>query len=141
MPPAARLTFLVLYAKELDAPLPANDPDIVEALDAYNAKYSKESSNCLKDQRAETLAGLPWLYLNHADVSRALRRISEPQQLLLATALSLDYETLSSKSQWQAILRRAIAARVTPGDTPTKRKGRAASASSRAAWAASLARL
>ncbi len=46
------------------------------------------------------------------------------------TALSLDYETLSSKLHWPAILGRAIAARATPGDTPTKRKGRAASASS-----------
>ena len=78
-------------------PLPANDSDIVAALDAYNAKYSKGPSKRLKDQRAETLAGLSWLHLNHADVSRALSRLSEPQQLLPATALSLDYETLPSK--------------------------------------------
>jgi hypothetical protein len=83
----------------------------------------------LKDQRAETLAGLSWLHLNHTNVSRALRSISEPPQLLLATALSLDYETLTSKAQWPAILGRAIATRETPGETPTKRKGRAASAS------------
>jgi hypothetical protein len=54
MPPAAKLTFLALYAKELDVPLPANDADIVAALDAYNAKYTKGTSKRLKDQRAET---------------------------------------------------------------------------------------
>ena len=75
MPPAAKLTFLALDAKESDVPLPANDRDIVAALDAYNAKYSKGPSKRLKDQRAETLACLFWLHLNHADVSRALRRI------------------------------------------------------------------
>ncbi len=41
MPPAAKLTFLALDAKESDVPLTANDRDIVAALDAYNAKYSK----------------------------------------------------------------------------------------------------
>ncbi len=55
------------------------------------------------------------------------------------TVLSLDYETLSSKAQWQAIVVRAIAARATPGETPTKRKGLAASASSRAVKPGQLA--
>ena len=44
MPPAAKLTFLALYAKESNVPLPANDADIVAALDAYNAKYTKGTS-------------------------------------------------------------------------------------------------
>ncbi len=60
MPQAAKLTLLALYAKESAVSLPANDPDIVAALDAYNAKYFKRSSKRLKDQRAETLAGLSW---------------------------------------------------------------------------------
>jgi hypothetical protein len=64
MPPAAKLTFLALYAKESDVPLPANDSDIVAALDAYNAKYSKGSSKRFKDQLAETLTSLSWLHLN-----------------------------------------------------------------------------
>ena len=82
-----------LYATESSVSLPSNDDDIPAALARYGAKYAKGTSKRCKTKREETLASLSWLHLNHDDVATALRRISEPQQLLLATALSLDYDT------------------------------------------------
>ena len=132
MPPAAKTNFLALYAAESAVQLPLTDDDISAARDAYGAIYSKGSSKRSKDLRAETLAGLSWLHLNHKAVADALRRIAEPHQLLLATALGLDYESLSAKPPWPAILSHAIASRAIPGDTPTKRKSKQPRASSRA---------
>ena len=122
MPPVPKTTFLGLFAEESEAPLPSGDAAISAALDAYGAKYAKGPSKKLKELREETLAGLSWLHLNHEDVASALRRIADPHQQLLASALGLDYATQSGKPRWPTILSRAIAARAIPGDTPTKRK-------------------
>ena len=124
MPPAPKTTFVSLFAAESEAPLPSGDAAISAALDAYGAKYSKATSKRAKDIREELLAGLSWLHLNHEDVPSALRRIAEPHQQLLASALDLDYDAHSGKKQWQTILSRAIVARAVPGDTPVKRKTR-----------------
>ena len=59
---------------------------------------------------------------NHEDVAHALRRIAEPHQQLLASALDPDYAAHSGKKQWPTILSRAIVASAVPGDTPVKRK-------------------
>ena len=72
---------------------------------------------------------------NHEDVASALRRIAEPHQQLLASALDPDYAYHSGKKQWPTILSRAIVASAVPGDTPVKRKTRSrksVSSSSRA---------
>ena len=109
MPPAPKTTFLALFAAESDAPLPSGDAAISAALDAYGAEYAKGSSMRLNDLHEETLAGLSWLHLNHEDVASALRRITEPHQQLLATALGLDYAAQSAKPQWPTILGSATA--------------------------------
>ena len=92
------------------------------ALASYCAKYTKGSSNPRKAERKELLAGLSWLRLNHDDVAPALRRISQDQQTILASALELDFQTLGGQTRWPIILDCAICARPLPGDTPTKRK-------------------
>ena len=122
MPPAPKTTFLALFAEESAAALPSGDAEISAALDAYGAIYNKGSTKKQKEIRAETLAGLSWLHLNHGDVASALKRVSVPQQQLLASALGLDYDAYSAKPQWPTMLSRAIAARAVPGDTPVKRK-------------------
>ena len=131
MPPAAKTTFLSLFAEESAAALPSGDAEISAALDAYGAVYKTGSTKKLKEIRAETLAGLSWLHLNHEDVASALKRIAVPHQQLLASALGLDYDAHSAKPQWPTMLSRAIAARAVPGDTPVKKK-RKPVASSRA---------
>ena len=119
--PATR-TFVELYATESKNPLPTSDDDIMAALASYGAKYTKGPSNPRKAERKEVLAGLSWLHLNHDDVAPALRRISRDQQMILATALELDFQALCGQTRWPIILGRAICARALPGDTPTKRK-------------------
>ena len=74
MPPAAKTTFLSLFAEESAAALPSGDAEISAALDAYGAIYKNGSSKKQKEIRAETLAGLSWLHLNHGDVASALKR-------------------------------------------------------------------
>jgi hypothetical protein len=122
MPPAPKTTFLALFAEESSAALPSGDAEISAALDAYGAIYNKGSTKKQKEIRAETLAGLSWLHLNHGDVASALQRIAVPHQQMLASALGLDYDAYSAKPQWPTMLSRAIAARAVPGDTPVKRK-------------------
>ena len=131
MPPAAKTTFLSLFTEESAAALPSGDAEISAALDAYGAVYQKGPTKKQKEIRAETLAGLSWLHLNHGDVASALKRIAVPHQQLLASALGLDYDAHSAKPQWPTMLSRAIAARAVPGDTPVKKK-RKPVASSRA---------
>ena len=92
MPPAPKPTFLAIFAEESAAALPSGDAAISAALDAYGAVYKNGSSKKLKDLREETLAGLSWLHMNHGDVASALKRVSVPQQQLLASALGLDYD-------------------------------------------------
>ena len=89
MPPAAKTTFLSLFAAESAATLPSGDAEISAALDAYGAVYQKGPTKKQKEIRAETLAGLSWLHLNHEDVASALRRTAVPHQQLLASALVL----------------------------------------------------
>ena len=105
--PATR-TFEELYATESKNPLPTSDDDIVAALINYGAKYVKGASKPRKADRKDLLAGLSWLHLNHDDVAPALRRISQDQQMTLATALELDFEALGGQARWPAILGRAI---------------------------------
>ena len=51
MPPAAKTTFLSLFAEESEAALPSGDAAISAALDAYGAIYKNGSSKKLKDLR------------------------------------------------------------------------------------------
>ena len=72
MPPAAaKTTFLSLFAEESAAALPSGDTEISAALDAYGAIYKNGSTKKQKEARAELLAGLSWLHLNHEDVHSA----------------------------------------------------------------------
>ena len=106
--PTATRSFVEPYTSESSIPLPSNDDDVLAALDGYGAKYNKGPSKQRKADREEVLAGLSWLHLNHDNIAPALRRISQAQQPLLASALSLDFEAHGGQARWPASLGRAI---------------------------------
>ena len=97
---SATRTFAELFTTESKNPLPTSDDDIMAALASYGAKYTKGSSNPRKAERKDLLAGLSWLHLNRDDVAPALRRISQDQQTILASALELDFQTLGGQTRW-----------------------------------------
>ena len=108
--PATR-TFAEPYTTESKNPPPASDDDMLAALASYGAEYTIGPSNPRKAERKELLASLSWLRLNHDDVAPALRRISRDQQMIVASALELDFQALGGQTRWPIILGRAICAR------------------------------
>jgi hypothetical protein len=76
------------------------------------------------------MAGMLWIHANSDDVSSALPRAPIALQLLLAKAFELDYKTLLAAASWPVAVARRVLARMTPGQTPIKRKHSDGAASS-----------
>ena len=63
-----------------------------------------------------------WLHLHLDELAESWPALSVAQQRILATSLSLDADKDGDSPTWHASILRRVQAKVSPGDTPVKRK-------------------
>ena len=118
--------FALLLRADSEHPLPDSDPEVIAALNAYGAVFSRLKKHAAA--RLNLLAGLLWVHAHQLDLHAAWSSASEAQHRTLATALRLDYDTHAASAPWLTMIVRKVLSCSVPGSTPQKRKAPDASA-------------
>ena len=115
-------TFAELLAADSFDAIPDSDAETIKVLESYGVSFSKRGkSEAAVAARADLLAGIVWLHINHTTLNTDLARASPDQQRLLAAALGLNYDELSALPSWPVVLERRLLHKLLPGNTPVKR--------------------
>jgi hypothetical protein len=88
----------VAAAGDSEHPLPDSDPDVIAALNAYGASFTKVKKNAAAHM--DLLAGLMWVHAQQFDLHAVWSAASVAQHRALAAALRLDYDLHAASSTW-----------------------------------------
>ena len=116
-------SFLILLSADSEHALPDADGEVITALTKYGVIFEKKKkppANAVG--RLNLLAGILWLHLHLDDLAESWPVLSVAQQRILATSLSLDVDKDGDSPTWLKSIRRRVQAKVSPGETPVKRK-------------------
>ena len=116
-------SFLILLSADSEHALPDADGEVITALTKYGVIFEKKKkppANAVG--RLNLLAGILWLHLHLDDLAESWSVLSVAQQRILATSLSLDVDKDGDSPTWLISIRRRVQAKVSPGETPVKRK-------------------